>query len=87
MKPTFFANNVYFWWEKSLDIPRGKLMIISAVQQNKTTVRLITDKGTRYVNGILHGYTSDTVTVKNSEKSIGFRVCNDKGQTIKFISR
>lgn len=62
-------------------------MIITAVQQNKTTVRLVTDKGTRYVNGILHGYTADTVTVKNSEKSIGFRVCNDKGQTIKYISQ
>ncbi len=71
----------------ALFVLRGKFMIITAVQQNKTTVRLVTDKGTRYVTGILHGYTADTVTVKNSEKSIGFRVCNDKGQTIKYISR
>jgi len=61
------------------------MTILSAVQQNKTTVRLVTDKGTRYVVGILQGYTSETVTVKNNEKSNTVRICDEQGHTIKYV--
>ena len=62
-------------------------MILAAHQQTKSTVRIVTDKGSRYVVGILHGYTSETVTVKASEKSRTLRICNEKGQTIRYISQ
>lgn len=62
-------------------------MILAAYQQTKSTVRIVTDKGTRYVVGILHGYTSETVTVRGSEKSRTLRICNEKGQTIRYISQ
>lgn len=53
-------------------------MILTAVQQGKTLVRIITDKGTYYAAGVLQGYTATNVSVKATEKSATIRICNEK---------
>lgn len=60
-------------------------MILTAIQNSKYNVRIVTDKGTRYTQGILIGYTAQTVTVKTNEKSTTAIIKNENGATIRYI--
>ena len=61
------------------------MTILAAVQANKTTVRVTTNKGTKLITGILVSYTSETVVLKNSNTTRLARVCDENGHQIRTI--
>ena len=62
------------------------MAILAAVQLTKTSVRVITTKGDKVFAGILMGFTSETVTMKLSEKGNSARVVDERGNTIRCFS-
>mgnify|MGYP001025263700 CR=1 FL=1 len=61
-------------------------MVLTAVQQGKYSVRIIRDKSMYYTTGIRQGYTDTNVSVKNIEKPIAIRICNEKGTTVRVVN-
>lgn len=61
-------------------------MVLTAVQQGKYSVRIITDKSMYYTTGIRQGYTDTNVSVKNNEKPTAIRICNEKGATVRVVN-
>lgn len=61
-------------------------MVLTAVQQGKYSVRIITDKSMYYTTGIRQGYTDTNVSVKNNEKPTVIRICNEKGATVRVVN-
>lgn len=61
-------------------------MVLTAVQQGKYSVRIITDNSMYYTTGILQGYTASNFSVKNNEKSTAIRICNEKGTTVRVVN-
>ncbi len=55
-------------------------MVLTAVQQGKYSVRIITDKSVYYTTGILQGYTDTNVSVKNTKNPPRFGFAMKKGQ-------
>ena len=61
-------------------------MVLTAVQQGKYSVRIITDKSMYYTTDIRQGYTDTNVSVKNNEKPTAIRICNEKGATVRVVN-
>lgn len=61
-------------------------MVLTAVQQGKYSVRIITDKSMYYTTSIRQGYTDTNVSVKNNEKPTAIRICNEKWATVRVVN-
>ena len=61
-------------------------MVLTAVQQGKYSVRIITDKSMYYTTSILQGYTASNVSVTNNEKPTAIRIFSEKGTTVRVVN-